>query len=90
MPEEEYFEEGLYTIDIGHNDLAEGLYSNMSVEQVNATVPDIIRNISAHVKVTVPLVQILSFKFQPCGLLNRSDLVIVPSLSPMSKHRGFI
>ncbi|KAJ9673627.1 hypothetical protein PVL29_023277 [Vitis rotundifolia] len=50
LPEEEYFEKGLYTIDIGHNDLAEGLYSNLTVEQVNATVPDIIGNLSAHVK----------------------------------------
>lgn len=51
MPKEEYFEKGLYTIDIGHNDLSEGLFSNMTVEQVNVTVPDIIANLSAHVKV---------------------------------------
>lgn len=62
LPEEEYFEKGLYTIDIGHNDLTEGLYSNLTVEQVNATVPDIIGNLSAHVKVMVWLEQILEFE----------------------------
>ncbi|XP_059431935.1 esterase-like [Corylus avellana] len=49
MPESEYFPKALYTFDIGHNDLGEG-FSNMSIEAVNASVPDIVNNFSINVK----------------------------------------
>ncbi|KAJ4700680.1 GDSL esterase/lipase [Melia azedarach] len=50
MPKEEYFSKGLYTFDIGQNDLGAGFFANMSVEEVNASVPDIINKFSANIK----------------------------------------
>ncbi|KAL5558406.1 hypothetical protein UlMin_034617 [Ulmus minor] len=37
----------LYTFDIGQNDLAEGILGNLSVQQVNTSVPDIINRFTA-------------------------------------------
>ncbi|KAJ4967248.1 hypothetical protein NE237_019097 [Protea cynaroides] len=42
LPKGEYFSPALYTFDIGQNDLAAGFFGNLSVEEVNATIPDII------------------------------------------------
>ncbi|XP_038714984.1 uncharacterized protein LOC120008666 [Tripterygium wilfordii] len=42
MPKEEYFSKALYTFDIGQNDLAEGFLGNMSIAEVNASVPGIV------------------------------------------------
>ncbi|KAG5250870.1 esterase [Salix suchowensis] len=50
MPEEEYFREALYTFDIGHNDIGAGIFSNMSIEEVKASVPDIVNTFSIYVK----------------------------------------
>lgn len=50
MPREEYFEKALYTFDIGQNDLGAGFFS-MSVEEVNASVPDMINAFSTNVEV---------------------------------------
>ncbi|KAJ9147720.1 hypothetical protein P3X46_029846 [Hevea brasiliensis] len=49
VPEEYYFEKALYTFDIGQNDLTEG-FLNLTVEEVNATVPDLVNSFSANVK----------------------------------------
>ncbi|XP_059430536.1 esterase-like [Corylus avellana] len=50
LPESEYFPNALYTFDIGQNDLSEGFFSNMTIEEVNASVPDIVNNFSINVK----------------------------------------
>lgn len=49
MPREEYFEKALYTFDIGQNDLGAGFF-RMSVEEVNASVPDMINAFSTNVE----------------------------------------
>ncbi|XP_062149835.1 esterase-like [Alnus glutinosa] len=50
MPKRDYFRKALYTFDIGQNDLGEGFFSNMTIEQVNASVPDIVNKFSTNVK----------------------------------------
>ncbi|XP_059631812.1 esterase-like [Cornus florida] len=50
MPEEEYFQKALYTFDIGQNDLDHGFSSNMSMEEVNASVPEIVNRFSTNIK----------------------------------------
>ncbi|ONI34767.1 hypothetical protein PRUPE_1G497600 [Prunus persica] len=50
MPKESNFSKALYTFDIGQNDLAEGFSDNLTVQQVNASVPDIISGFSANIK----------------------------------------
>lgn len=55
MPREEYFSKALYTFDIGQNDLGAGFFGNMSVEEVNESIPDIINKFSANVKVFWPV-----------------------------------
>ncbi|KAM7252875.1 hypothetical protein ACFE04_025493 [Oxalis oulophora] len=49
MPREDFFEKALYTIDIGQNDLGEGFFSNKSIREVNASIPDILASFSANV-----------------------------------------
>ncbi|KAF5450725.1 hypothetical protein F2P56_031052 [Juglans regia] len=50
MPKNDYFPKALYTFDIGQNDLGEGFFGNMTVEQVNASIPDILDKFSLNVK----------------------------------------
>ncbi|XP_027368349.1 esterase-like [Abrus precatorius] len=50
MPKEEYFAEALYTYDIGQNDLTAGFFGNMTLQQVNDSIPDIVNNFTANVK----------------------------------------
>ncbi|XVE60327.1 hypothetical protein DITRI_Ditri05aG0120100 [Diplodiscus trichospermus] len=50
MPKGEYFPKALYTFDIGQNDLGEGFFANLTIQEVNASVPDIINNFSANIK----------------------------------------
>ncbi|KAK2399490.1 GDSL esterase/lipase [Trifolium repens] len=50
MPKEDYFSKALYTFDIGQNDFAAGLGSNMTLQQVNATVPDIVNTFIENIK----------------------------------------
>lgn len=52
MPEKDYFGKALYTFDIGQNDLGAGFSGNLSVEQVNASVSNIVNSFSENVKVT--------------------------------------
>jgi hypothetical protein len=51
MPKEEYFSKALYTFDIGQNDLGAGFFGNMTIQQVNASVPEIINSFSKNIKV---------------------------------------
>ncbi|KAE8077454.1 hypothetical protein FH972_016016 [Carpinus fangiana] len=52
MPKRDYFPKALYTFDIGQNDLGEGFFSNMTIEEVNASVPDIVNKFSTNVKLS--------------------------------------
>jgi len=51
IPKEEYFSKALYTFDIGQNDLTGGFFGNATIQQVNATVPDIVSNFIVNIKV---------------------------------------
>ncbi|KAA8538471.1 hypothetical protein F0562_027983 [Nyssa sinensis] len=50
VPDEEYFGKALYTFDIGQNDLGQGFFSNMSTEEVKASIPDVVNRFSNNVK----------------------------------------
>ncbi|XWS25140.1 hypothetical protein CRYUN_Cryun27aG0045000 [Craigia yunnanensis] len=50
MPKGEYFPKALYTFDIGQNDLGEGFFANLTIQEVNASVPDIVNKFSANIK----------------------------------------
>ncbi|PQM37514.1 esterase-like [Prunus yedoensis var. nudiflora] len=50
MPKEEYFSKALYTFDIGQNDLGEGFFDNQTLQEVNASVPDIMSKFSTNIK----------------------------------------
>ncbi|KAA8538473.1 hypothetical protein F0562_027981 [Nyssa sinensis] len=50
VPKKEYFGKALYTFDIGQNDLGQGFFSNMSIEEVKASIPDIVNRFSNNVK----------------------------------------
>ncbi|CAJ2674462.1 esterase-like [Trifolium pratense] len=50
MPKEDYFSKALYTFDIGQCDLAVGLGNNATIEQVNATVPDLVNEFIENIK----------------------------------------
>ncbi|GMY06775.1 esterase-like isoform X1 [Fagus crenata] len=50
MPKGDYFSKALYTFDIGQNDHSEGFFNNMTIEEVNASVPDIVNKFSTNVK----------------------------------------
>jgi len=51
MPKEKYFDEALYTFDIGQNDLTAGFYGNMTLQQVKESIPHIISNFTLNIKV---------------------------------------
>lgn len=51
MPKEKHFSQGLYTFDIGQNDLTSGYFLNMSTDQVRAYVPDVIDQFRTVIKV---------------------------------------
>lgn len=53
LPKEEYFSQALYTFDIGQNDLGAGFFGNLSIQEVNASVPDIVSNFSMDFKVNL-------------------------------------
>ena len=56
MPKGDYFSKALYTLDIGQNDLAKGFFfGNMNIEEVNASIPDIVNKFSINVKVNLYL-----------------------------------
>ncbi|KAL4654863.1 hypothetical protein ACB092_01G411300 [Castanea dentata] len=50
LPKGYYFPKALYTFDIGQNDLAEGIFGNMTIEEVSASIPDIVNKFSINVK----------------------------------------
>ncbi|KAL4586977.1 hypothetical protein LXL04_011625 [Taraxacum kok-saghyz] len=50
LPKPEAFSRGLYTFDIGQNDLTGGLLLNLTIEQVKASIPDILDQFKTAVK----------------------------------------
>nr|AAC26810.1 early nodule-specific protein [Medicago truncatula] len=50
IPKEDYFSKALYIFDIGQNDLTIGFFGNKTIQQVNATVPDIVNNYIENIK----------------------------------------
>ncbi|XP_071736438.1 GDSL esterase/lipase At3g26430-like [Rutidosis leptorrhynchoides] len=50
LPTPEAFSRGLYTFDIGQNDLTGGLFLNLSIDQVKASVPDILGQLKTFIK----------------------------------------
>jgi hypothetical protein len=51
IPKEDYFSKALYTFDIGQNDLTAGFFGNATIQQVNATIPDIVNSFIENIKV---------------------------------------
>lgn len=51
MPKKEHFSKALYTIDIGQNDIGMGLFTNKSIKQVKASVPNMITGLKTHIRV---------------------------------------
>jgi hypothetical protein len=51
VPKEDYFSKALYTFDIGQNDLTAGFFGNATIQQVNATIPDIVNSFIENIKV---------------------------------------
>ena len=51
LPAEDYFGKGLYMFDIGQNDLAGAFYSK-SLDQILASIPTILAEFEAGIKVT--------------------------------------
>ncbi|URE06346.1 GDSL-like Lipase/Acylhydrolase [Musa troglodytarum] len=50
LPPLEYFSRALYTLDVGQNDLTAGYVSNMTTEEVKATIPDILSKFTDVIK----------------------------------------
>lgn len=50
LPRQEEFAKALYTFDIGQNDLSVG-FRTMSVDQLKATIPDIVSHLASAVRV---------------------------------------
>ncbi|KAK8582893.1 hypothetical protein V6N13_069661 [Hibiscus sabdariffa] len=50
LPKEEDFSNALYTFDIGQNDLTSGYFSNMTVDEVKAYVPDVLDQFQTIIK----------------------------------------
>ncbi|KAH7570371.1 hypothetical protein ACOSQ2_018797 [Xanthoceras sorbifolium] len=46
LPKAEYFTKGLYTFDVGQNDLTAGYFSGMTIDEVVANVPDIVTQLT--------------------------------------------
>ena len=54
MPKGDYLSKALYTFDIGQNDLVEGFFfGNMTIEEVNDSMHDIVNKFSINVKVNL-------------------------------------
>lgn len=51
LPKEDYFTRALYTFDIGQNDLTAGYKLNMTIQQVEDYVPDLMTQLSNAIKV---------------------------------------
>ncbi|KAK4274010.1 hypothetical protein QN277_017304 [Acacia crassicarpa] len=50
MPNEKYFAKALYTFDIGQNDLGSAIYANKTLQEIDASIPDIVNSFASNVK----------------------------------------
>lgn len=50
LPKPHYFDEALYVLDIGQNDLTAGYFLNLTVKQVRAYIPEVLVEFSNHLK----------------------------------------
>ncbi|XP_042513077.1 esterase-like [Macadamia integrifolia] len=50
LPKEEFFGQALYTFDIGQNDIGLGLFSNLSLAEIKADIPDVISKLSKNIQ----------------------------------------
>lgn len=55
MPKSESFAKALYTFDMGQNDLAQGLFTGMSIDQIKQTLPDLVNGFTDILKVIICL-----------------------------------
>lgn len=55
MPKSESFAKALYTFDIGQNDLAQGLFTGMSIDQIKQSLPDLVNGFTEILKVIICL-----------------------------------
>ncbi|KAL8133690.1 esterase-like [Apium graveolens] len=51
MPKEDSFAKGLYTFDIGQNDLTQALFMNTSIDDIKKMLPDLLNDFTAPIKV---------------------------------------
>lgn len=53
MPKGESFAKALYTFDIGQNDLAQGLFTGMSIDEIKQSLPDLVSSFTDILKVYI-------------------------------------
>ena len=85
MPKGDYFSKALYTLDIGQNDLAKGFFfGNMNIEEVNASIPDMVNKFSINVKVNLYLYWLVvdNGLAWPRPITTRRNILLLNQLQP--------
>ncbi|KAI5068969.1 hypothetical protein GOP47_0015270 [Adiantum capillus-veneris] len=50
LPHPHYFDDALYVVDIGQNDLTAGYFLNLTLHQVKAFIPQVLQEFEGHIK----------------------------------------
>lgn len=50
LPQPHYFNDALYVVDIGQNDLTAGYFLNLTLHQVKAVIPQVLEEFGVHIK----------------------------------------
>ena len=90
MPKGDYFSKALYTFDIGQNDLGEGFFGNMTIEEVNASIPDIVNKFSINVKVIKYILRFVIENGLPCWpwpTTSRRNIQLLNQLVKKTKEK---